>query len=810
MIKNYLLLAFRNVLRNRSYTLINVLGLTIGLTACIIIFLLISYEVRFDRFHKHYERIYRITQRTRSSSGEELNAATPYPVAKAFRNDFSQIPLVTQIHVQDESLVAVGDDKQMLKDIVYADSLFFEVFDFKVLSGNPRVELGEPGKVFLTRSTADKLLKGQDHGTIKYNGVEDMEVVGIIEDPAPESHIQFTMVISMASLKSDIFGGFPLDSWDMTAAGYTYFVLPDNMTPETVLKGLEGFIDKYYKKEEKEHNRDRVFELQPLRTIHFDTQFTDHATVTKAIDASNLWVMGILGIFILMIACVNFINLATALAMRKAKEIGVRKTLGARRRQLTLYFLGETFLITLIAVLISLCITEWTLPWLNGFLEKNLHVNLLSNGMLLVFLLVLILFTTVFSGFYPAVILSGFNPATVLKSKVTAQGTSGAWVRKVLVVFQFSIAQVLIICTLVIAGQMTYFRDKPLGFSREAIINVPLPQPDIPLQASLRTRLEAIPEVQHVSLSLGPPTSDNVFRTNFQRDEKSSEGYTTTVKPVDWHYLETYGIKLLAGRWLNDTDEKQTDLDMPLEQRHYVYILNEAAIRRLGFASPQAAIGQTIVTGIYGIKAEIAGVVADYHTTSLHEPIAPVIMMNFPRFYYDAGIKVNSQNLPQTIAAIRTAWESVYPDFYFEYTFLDEEVAGQYRQDERTFTLFKIFAGISIFIGCLGLYGLISFMANQKLKEVGIRKVMGASVASIVMLFTREFIKLIVIAFALAAPLAYYFMDNWLQGFAYRIDMPWWVFLLAVVVTLIIALLTVSYRSIRAAVTNPAQVLAAE
>jgi ABC-type antimicrobial peptide transport system permease subunit len=809
MIKNYLLLAFRNFLRNRSYTLINVLGLTIGLTACIIIFLLISYEVRFDHFHKHYDGIYRITQHTSSSSGEEFNAATPYPIAKAFRNDFSQIPLVTQIHLQDESLVAVGDDKRMMKDVVYADSLFFEVFDFKVLSGNPKVELGEPGKVFLTQSTADKLLKGESHGTIRYNGVEDLEVVGIIEDPAPESHIQFSMIISMASLNGNVFGGFSLESWDMTASGYTYFVLPDNMKTETVVKGLEGFIDKYYKKEEKEHNSKRVFELQPLRTIHFDLKFTDHATVIKAVDASSLWVMGVLGLFILMIACVNFINLATALAMRKAKEIGVRKTLGARRSQLTFYFLGETFLITLVAVLISLCITEWTLPWLNGFLEKSLHVNLLSNGMLLVFLLALIFFTTIFSGFYPAIILSGFNPATVLKSKVTAQG-SGAGVRKVLVVFQFMIAQVLIICTLVIAGQMVYFRNKPLGFSQESIINVPLPNADKAILTSLRTRLEAIPDVQNISLSLGPPTSDNIFRTNFQLNEKSVEGYTTTVKPVDWHYLDTYDIKLLAGRWLNEADEKQTDMDLPLEKRQYVYILNEAAIKRLGFPDPQAAIGNTIITGVYGIKAEIAGVVADYHTASLHEAIEPVIMMNFPKFYYDAGIKVNSKNLSETIAAIKTAWESVYPDFYFEYTFLDQEVAAQYRQDERTFTLFNIFAGISIFIGCLGLYGLVSFMANQKLKEVGIRKVMGASVTSIVMLFTREFIKLILIAFVLAAPLAYYFMDKWLQGFAYRIDMPWWVFLLAVVATLVIALLTVSYRSIRAAVTNPAEVLAAE
>jgi putative ABC transport system permease protein len=807
MIKNYLVIAFRNFLRNKNYTLINVLGLSIGLTSCIVIFLLITYDLSFDKFQTHYNSIYRVVRHSQSASGIDHEGTTPYPVVPAFRNDFPDIPLVTQLHFQDQAMVRVEEDKQMVDNILFADSLFFDVFSFKVISGNPKADLGQPGKVFLTESLAKKLLKKEGTTTIKIDNKIQLEVAGIVADPPANSHLQFSMVVSMPSLTSD-FLGLPIDQWGLTASGYAYTVLPLSIKPVSMTPRLKAFGDKYLDPEDAK----RVwFSLQPLSDIHFSKDYIHNPGPASNAEYADLVVMGVLGLFILVIGCINFINLATALAIKKSKEIGIRKTLGAKRGQLTLYFLGETFLITLCSVLISLCATEWLLPWINTFLDKSLALHIFSNPVLALFLLGLVVTATLFSGFYPAVILSGFNPTAVLKNKISAQGSSGAAVRKVLVIFQFMIAQVLIIGTLIVADQMEYFNSKPLGFTKEAIINISIPEINQKNMLALRARLEANPNIQHLSYSLGAPTSDNNFNTGFFLTEKGpNERYNIGIKPVDIHYRDTYGIKLKAGRWFTESEEKTADFDLPDSLQHFKYILNESAVRTLGFHDPLDIIGKDITTGVQGKNAEVIGVVEDFHTTSLHDKIESVALMNMPGFYYVAGMKVAPEHFKETIAFIEKSWLEVFPDYYFEYEFLDQELASLYRQDERTFTLFKIFAAISIFIGCLGLYGLISFMANQKLKEVGIRKVMGASVTSIMMLFSKEFIKLIVIAFVMAAPLAWYFMHRWLENFAYRIDIRWPAFLIAVGATLAIALLTVSYRSLRAAVSNPAETLRTE
>jgi putative ABC transport system permease protein len=802
MIKNYILLAFRNFVRNKNYTLINVVGLGIGITCCIVIFLMISYEVGFDRFHSKGDAIYRVVQKSTNSSGIDYGTATPYPFAQAFRNDFPEVPLVTQMHYQGETLVKVGDEKLKMDYVLFADSLFFDVFDFEVISGNPRAELGEPGKVFLTKSTADKILKGKDTGVIKVSNKIELEVVGIVADPPPNSHIHFSMVVSMPSLTSDFVAGLPLDQWSLTSAGFVYFVLPDNKKPEEIQERFKAFAEKYLKKEDAAR---KTYELQSLSSIHFDESYVYNPGPAVNASKPELVALGILGFFILFVACINFINLATALAVKKSKEIGIRKTLGAKKSQLTWYFLSETFLLTMFAVIISLGATEWLLSWINGFLDKSIELNLLSSPGLLLFLFTLIVFTTFLSGFYPAIVLSGFNPVAVLKNKISVQGSSGSNVRKVLVVFQFLIAQALIIGTLVVSDQMNYFRNKPLGFEKDAIINVPMPDLTKDIRESFRTRLESNSDITSLSYSLGAPTSDNNFNTSCYLTEKGEQGqnFGVGVKTVDRHYLDTYGIKLLAGRWFTESDEKLTDLELPKEERKFNYIINETAMRQLGFATPEEIIGKFISTGVYNIEGEIIGVVQDFHIASLHTEISPVVMMIFNRFYYDAGIKINMANARETIQHIEQTWKAIYPEYYFEYQFLDEELANGYRNDERTFTLFKIFSGVSIFIGCLGLYGLVSFMANQRLKEIGIRKVMGASVKSIVTLFSKEFIKLIVIAFFAAAPLSWYAMNYWLEDFAYRVEIQWWVFVLAIAATLVIALGTVSYKAIRAAIANP-------
>ena len=808
MTKNYLLIAFRHFFRNWNYTFINILGLSIGITSCIVIFLLITYDLSFDKFHSRYNSIYRIVRDVQSASGKSQSSVAPYPLAEAFRNDFPDVPLVTQMHFQYEVLLTMGKEKQKVKNVLFADSLFFEVFDFKVLSGNPKVDLGEPGKVFVTKSLADKILKGNEKATIKIDKVE-MEVAGIIADPPPNSHINFSMVASMSSFNGDFLGGVPIDGWGTTARGFTYIVLPETITPQSVEARFKTFVNKYYSEEEAKGITQR---LQPLRDVHFNDQYTNNPSNISNAESTDLVVMAILGAFILAIACINFINLATASSEKKSKEIGIRKTLGAQRSQLAAYFLSETFLLTLFAVLLSLGATELLLPWINPFLEKQINLHLFSNFQLIFFLFILILFTTVLAGIYPALVLSRFNPAAVLKNTFSKRATSGTSVRKVLVVFQFLIAQVLIIGTLIVADQMRYFRSKPLGFDEEAIINVPIPHNKTVSQESLRALLEVNSNIQDLSFSVGAPISNNDFYTNFFLTEKGIEGgsYNTGFKSSDSHYLNTYKLKLTSGRWFDERDEKLASIDLPENDQRFVYILNESAMKRLGFHDPAQIVGKFITTGFGGISAEVVGTVEDFHISSLHKEIPPVVFAAAPFLYYEAGIKVNAKNLNETIKFIEKSWLEVYPDNYFEYEFLDAHLATQYRNDEKTFMLFKIFAGISIFIGCLGLYGLISFVANQKQKEVGIRKVMGASISSIVLLFSKEFVKLIVIAFVLAVPLTWYFMNQWLQSFAYRIDISWVIFITGFLATVVIVLLTIVYRSIRAARTNPAVTLRTE
>jgi ABC-type antimicrobial peptide transport system permease subunit len=802
MLKNYFVTTFRNFARNQSYTLINVVGLSIGITCCIVIFLIVRHDLSFDKFHSRADRTYRAVHDQTNASGIDYSAVTPYPFATSFRNDFPEIPLVTQFHEQGDALIKFGADKFRMKDVLFADSLFFDVLDFKIVSGNPGKELGQKGRAFITKSTAEKFFHGKAEGTFRIENLEDVEIVGIIADPPPTSEIQFSMIVSYPTLTKD-FIGFPLDQWGVNSAGYSYMVLPENISEADVENRLVKFVQKYYKKEEDEK---QLYHLQPLNEIHFDKNYNSDGA-----QRSSLVMLAVLGVFILLVACINFINLATALAVKKSKEIGIRKTLGAKRSQLTLYFLGETLMVTLLSVMISLCIVEWMLPWLNNFLDKNVGDSLFTDPTLLPFIVALTLLVTLLSGAYPAIILSGYSPVAVLKNKLTVQNGSAGGVRKVLVAFQFIIAQVLIVGTLVVAEQMSYFRNAPLGFSKDAILNVAIPTNDQEKQESFRTRLSSNSNIKQISFSIGGPVSDNGFGTSFYLPEQGQDQrFEVSMKLVDRNYLETYNLELVAGRWISESEEKLASVPPNWDDRQYVFILNESASKQLGFSNPEDAIGKRVIVSINSIQGPVVGVVKDFHTSSFRDAIKPVILMTFPNFYYDAGIKISSSNMTQTLELIEKAWNDLYPDYFYEYSFMGQYIETLYKQEERTFTLFKVFAGVSIFIACLGLYGLISFMANQKLKEVGIRKVLGASVTSIVMLFSKEFLKLILIAFIIAAPVSWYFMNEWLQSFAYNVNIGWSVFGIAIVVTTVVALATVSYRAVKAAISNPVETLRTE
>jgi len=806
MIRNYLTVAIRNFLRNKNYTLINILGLSIGITSCIIIFLLISYDLGFDKFHSNYDRLYRVVREVTSSSGVQREGITPYPFAGAFRQDFTDVPLMTQFHFQSEGMISAGIEKQPVEEILFADSMFFKVFDFGVISGNPSKELGTPNKVFLTESLAAKI-KLDNGDKLKLDNKLELEVVGLIKDPPANSHIRYTMIVSMPSFTEEFFG-WPVDRWGLNSAGFSYFVLPENIAAQQITDRFKDFVKKYYPEEEAKRNK---YFLQPLSEVHFDTQYTATPGHVSNVDTSSLFIMGVLGVFILIIACINFINLATALAVKKSKEIGIRKTLGAKRIQLTAYFLSETFLLTLLAVLISLCLAEWALPWLRSFVDKELYMNLFSNPSLIIFLVVLAIVATLFSGFYPAIILSGFDPVAVLKNKISAKGSSSSFVRRLLVIFQFVIAQVMIVGTLIITDQMEYFNSKPLGFKYDAIINVALPKNDKAILDNFRSRLEANPNIKGISFAVGAPTAESSIGTGFYLTEKGTEdNYSVGIKTVDFHYKDTYGLNLKTGRWFFESEEK-TAVDTTIKENdRFTFIVNEAAVEKLGFSDSEQIIGKRISIGLNDISAPVVGVVEDFHTSSLRQKIDPVVMMIYPPFYYDAGISISASDMPATIDFIKKSWSELYPEYYFEYEFLDQNIADLYRQEARQLVLFRIFSGISIFIGCLGLLGLVSFMANQKLKEIGVRKVFGASIPSILGIFSKEFVRLVVIAFLVAAPLSWYLMNQWLQNFEYHTDIHWSAFAVGLVATVVIALATVSYRSIRAGLTNPIDSLRSE
>jgi putative ABC transport system permease protein len=805
MLKNYFTIAFRNLLRNKSYTFINVAGLTLGITTCIIIFLIIKREVSFDKAFSNSKNIYRIVRETTDASGIEKTTITPYPLAEALKNDFPDL-ISTQFHFQQDALMTFDEEKSRVTNIMFADPSFFDVFDIEVLSGNPKKDLTGPGKVFLTEEFAKKLLK-KDVKNFKLDNLLDLEVTGIIRMPSTPTHMKVNMIVSRATLKPDVteqFLGFKMDQWGLNSAGFAYIILPSSETRGSMEAKFPAFVKKYYEAKDAER---QTYLLQPLSEIHFDTEFSENPGTTST-NSSTLIVLAFIGAFILLVACVNFINLSTALSVHKSKEVGVRKTLGAQRHQLTWQYLSEAFLITLCAGIISVGIAEGIAPLVGNFLERDIQLNLLSNPQLVFFLVAIIFITAIFSGFYPALVLSNFNPVKALKNRMSTDSRSPISVRKILVVGQFFIAQVLIICTLVVSSQLSFFRNSSLGFAKEAVINVSIPDNDPAKLEAFRNRLETSNDIKGVSFSLGAPISDGNFGTGmYLTDKGESDRYSISLKLGDLQYKDVYGLELLEGRWFLESDEKLANLGRT--ERQWSYVINEEAVRTLGFSSPNEIIGKNITIGFNSISAPVIGVVKNFHTQSLKHGLEPVVLLPF-NYFFNAGIKINTTNTAATIKNIEEAWTQQFPEYLFDYTFFDDYVGRLYREEERMFGLFEIFAGIAIFIGCLGLYGLASFMAQQKTKEIAIRKTLGASVTHIVALFSRDFVLLVVVAFVLAVPVAWYAMNLWLEDFAFKVEITWVVFAIGILSTLAITFITVGYRSLRAAIANPVDALKSE
>jgi len=802
MLKNYFKTAFRNFQRNKSYALINTLGLAVGIAACFLIFLVVQFESSFDNFHPKKNSIYRVGTQFHNQDGVSYSAGVAFPVANGLRLDFPQIKKVASIY-RNGGQITIEDpgnqEKKLQEDnFYYAEPQFFNIFNFPFLSGDAKTALNDPNSAVLTQAIAEKYFgnwKNAIGKTIKYDNKTLFTVKGILQNVPHNSDFPLSVVVAYSALDNTGVKN-NLNDWVSTfGQAYTFVVLP----PDLPVNKFNAELKSFAKKHKPAEYASDSFIAQPLSEIHYDDRFgnfTDHTFSHSLIN-----VLSLIGIFLIVIACVNFINLATAQAVNRAKEVGVRKVLGSNRPQLAIQFLAETVLIVFVALLLATGIASITLPYLNHLLQVHMTMSFIANPAVILFVIATAILVTLLSGIYPAIILSGFNPITALKSKVTAKMVGGISLRRALVVLQFVIAQVLIIGMFVVVSQMNFFRNASLGFDKAAIVNVPVPGDSINHTKIdyLRNQLLANPNIKEVSFSFGSPSSDGNWNSDFKFNHSAkSTNFSANLKWADPDYFKTYHLQFVAGRPYYPSDTVRE------------FVVNETLLKKLGITNPQDALGKQIDFWDGGKVGNIVGVIKDFNSYSLREPVAPVVLSTWKAVYQTINIKIKPGTQKAVLPFIEKLWTSAYPDYVYDYKFLDKTIENFYKQEDQLSQLYTIFAGIAIFISCLGLYGLVSFMSAQRTKEVGIRKVLGASAQSIIYLLSKELTVLILIAFAISAPIAWYIMHQWLQNYTYRIPLGASIFILAIVSSVVIAWITVAYRAIKAAMANPVKSLRTE
>lgn len=801
MLKNYFKTALRNLRRNKSYSFINITGLAVGIAACLLIFLVIQYETSFDNFHNNKEQIYRVSKRfIKDDGGAGYSRGICFPASKQLLLDYPQLEHVASIlSAQGDQLTVMDESghttpKKFKEDgLFFTEPQFFSIFNFPLLSGNAQTALTNPNTAVLTQQAAEKYF-GDWHNavgkTIQYDNSKICKVTGVLKNLPANTDFPIQVAISFKTLRED-----SSRDWVSTRGNLnTYVVLPTTLSSASFSRQLEAFGKKHIPAD---YSAKQSFVIQPLADIHFNKEFGNFNG--KTFGRELITALSIIGLFLLVIACINFINLSTAQAVNRAKEVGVRKVLGSRKRQLILQFLSESFIITLAAVLIALVIAFSVLPLLNQLLQTK--ITLCASTGIALFLTGVIILVTLLAGLYPAIVLSGFNPITALKSKLTDKIKGGISLRRALVVLQFTVAQALIIGTLIVLSQMNYFKTAPMGFDKDAVVNIPLPGDSLNNAKfdAIKAQLLKHPGISGVSFSTFSISDDSHWGSDFTFDNAAKPvNFSADLKWADANIFTVFNLQMVAGKPYGPSDTIKD------------FVINQTMVKMLGLRSPEDAIGKKITFWDGYLKGHIVGVVKDFNGGSMAKAISPVIMSTWKENYGNLSVKLQPQNIKPTLAAIEKIWTAAYPNSVYEYKFLDEKIADFYKQEDQLSQLYKIFAGIAIFISCLGLYGLISFMAVQRTKEVGIRKVLGASVGNIVYIFSKEFTLLICIAFLVAAPLAYYFMHKWLTNFTFRITIGAGVFIITILASVIIAWVTVGYRAVRAALANPVKSLRSE
>lgn len=793
MLKNYFKTALRNLFRQKSSSFLNIAGLTLGITCSLILFLLVKHLSSFDNYHSNRERIFRVVTQMDGNNGKFYTPGVPAVLPDAFREEFREADEVTFTSYRSETLIKIpqsnGETKKYQEElgVVFAQSNFFRIFDRKIIEGDASNGLDEPNEAIISKSLARKYFGREDViGKIVQHDTVEYKISAVMEDYPLNTDFPFTLMLSMATIKKDRESGGWSNIWSDEQC---YVLLKDSKRVADVEERMPSFVEKYLGKE---NYQQHAFSLQPLREIHFDERYSNYSYRTA--PREMLIALSVIAIFLVLTACINFINLTTAEAIKRSKEVGIRKSLGSSRGQLILQFLGETTIVTLIAMLLALGITQIALTLVNPFLELSLALDFSEDFLLWVFVAGVTLLVSLLSGLYPSFALSGFKPALALKNQITNRSSSGYNLRRGLVVVQFVISQFFIMGTIILLSQMNYFQSQDLGFRKDAVIVLPLPRSNDMARGSaprtLREEIMRLPGVEKASISSTPPSSGSVNSTGFYFEgEDESQRRDTQVKLVDGNYLSLYGIEVVAGTDLDDYDTARG------------FLVNEELVRVAGFRKPEEIIGKTML--LWEQKLPVVGVVKDFHTVSLRNRIEPIVLMNDANGYRTVSVKVNPALIKDVMGRVQEKWEEAYPEHIFEYTFLDETINQFYRGEQKMSILLSVFTSMAIFIGCLGLFGLATFMANQKTKEIGVRKALGASVESIIFLFSREYVKLIFIGFALAAPAVWFLMNEWLENFAYKITIGPMVFIAGFLATLAIAVLTVGYRSFKAARMNP-------
>ena len=783
MFENYLKSAFRHIKKQKGYSLITLAGLTIGITCFILISLYVRYEFSYDRFHENAENTYRVLVDTRETyMGKSQVTTTPGPLSTAMQEEFPEVLMATKVSA--ERVVLKYNEERLSESRIYcADPAFLEIFDFPLLAGNPESALIEPYCLLITKDMAEKYF-GRENPVGKIINIDkkDYKITGVLANIPGNTHFRFDFLASFSSL-TEIYGKDRIYRWNSWSY-QTYILLHEQADPLSLEKKLPAFLKKNYAED-----ATQTFRLQPVADIHFHTKA--NFEIEPNADIRNVYLLSAIGLFILLIACFNYMNLSTARASTRAREIGMRKVIGANRPQITRQFLGESVLFSFIALVFSLLLVKLLLPAFRIFMDRKLETEFFQDWSFMLSLIGMVIFVGLLSGSYPSLVLSSFQPTSVLKGARLRTSKGSSLFRNLLVVSQFAISVALVFCTIVVHNQLRFMKNKELGFIKDYIVVVPAAVEE---QDALINELRQNAQILDVTLSDYLP--HDITGASFANWEghKADEKLLIYRNWSDAHFLQFYDIPVVLGRGFSEEF---------MDKRGEVYILNESAVKAIGWDDP---IGKR-----FGFSDDkmgvVVGVVKDFHFAPLHldiEPLALTLLSERPNWL---SIRIRPHHIPGTLSYIERTWKTHSLQEDFSYSFLDDRLDRMYRTEKKLGKTFSIYTFIALFIACLGLYGLASFMTMQRTREIGIRKVLGATEWNITLMTTKKFLVLVFFGNVTAWPIAYFAMQKWLQNFAYRMNIGLWIFVLSATLSLIIALFTVGYQSIRAALTNPADSL---